>query len=183
MALSVSAAINLAASFILSMSFNPRRTEDPGHPLWSMFLAKVCGELHGRLIIAPQSHLYTSRKDLLSSFISDSADPDGTTPDSDIEEVIPDFVVMLYQAKVHNARFKVLLRVLSMLKLDFLPYNHVQISACFLPIVLELKRPITRHSPDLDHYAQSLWNVWGAAYKQANKFVRGCSRDQFCLVT
>ncbi|KAJ3745029.1 hypothetical protein DFH05DRAFT_1382705, partial [Lentinula detonsa] len=138
--------ILFSLAFILSFRFNRRRTEDSTHPLWSLILYKLCGTNLGRLLPTPQFRLYISPK---------ISDPNKTLSGAALE-VIPDFCILLYSAQpVKPQTF--LAQILQQITTSFLPSPHtVRISSLSIPLLVELKRPISRNCVDLKELMSQL---------------------------
>ncbi|KAJ4498492.1 hypothetical protein C8R41DRAFT_864685 [Lentinula lateritia] len=151
--------IVFALSFLLSVKFNRRRTEDSTHPVWSLILIQLCGSNLGRLQPVPQYRLYFSAVDFTD------LDPNETISGSDVE-VIPDFCILLHRA--------VLVRVvgplrplLANIQSTYLPSRAIKITSTFIPLLVELKRPVSRHCRDIDEFMSGLGTMMNSAQSQA----------------
>ncbi|KAJ3720721.1 hypothetical protein DFJ43DRAFT_1125038 [Lentinula guzmanii] len=149
--------ILFSLAFILSFRFNRRRTEDSTHPLWSLILYKLCGTNLGLLLPTPQFRLYISHQ---------SSDPNETMSGA-VVEVIPDFCVLLYNAQpVQPKAF--LAQILQQITTSSLPSPHtVQISSLSIPLLVKLKRPISRNCIDLKEFMSQLTSAMLNARDQA----------------
>ncbi|KAJ3995869.1 hypothetical protein F5050DRAFT_1534165, partial [Lentinula boryana] len=131
--------ILFSLAFILSFRFNRRRTEDSTHPLWSLIMYKLCGPNLGRLLPTPQFRLYIS---------PESSNPNETLSGA-VLEVIPDFCILLYSAQPVKPK-TVLAQILQQITTSFLPSPHtVRISSLSIPLLVELKRPVSRKCVDI----------------------------------
>ncbi|KAJ3979779.1 hypothetical protein F5890DRAFT_1633061 [Lentinula detonsa] len=155
MSITFQTGILFSLAFILSFRFNRRRTEDSTHPLWSLILYKLCGANLGRLLPTPQFRLYIS---------PESSNPNETLSGA-VLEVIPDFCILLYRA--HPVKPKTLAQILQQITSSFLPSPHtVQISSLSIPLLVELKRPISRNCVDLKEFMSEVTSSMLKARKQ-----------------
>ncbi|KAJ3720711.1 hypothetical protein DFJ43DRAFT_1004899 [Lentinula guzmanii] len=146
MSITFQTGILFSLAFILSFRFNRRRTEDSTHPLWSLILYKLCGPNLGRLLPTPQFRLYIS---------PESSNPNETLSGA-VLEVIPDFCILLYRAQPVKPK-TFLAQILQQITTSFLPSPHtVQISSLSIPLLVELKRPISRNCVDLKEFMSGL---------------------------
>lgn len=128
----------LSLALIASFRYNRRRTEDRLHPLWSLILARLCGNHLGRLLPTPQFRLY------FFSATNSAADPDSTMPGADFE-VIPDFCLLLQRVAFASSYISLtMIQFLAQLSPINLPYHRIRVSTLFIPLILELKRSVTR---------------------------------------
>ncbi|KAJ3995880.1 hypothetical protein F5050DRAFT_1674000, partial [Lentinula boryana] len=148
--------ILFSLAFILSFRFNRRRTEDSTHPLWSLILYKLCGTNIGLLLPTPQFRLYISPQ---------SSDPNETLS-SAVVEVIPDFCILLYSAQPVKPK-TFLAQILQQITTSYLPSPHtVRISSLYIPLLVELKRPISRNCIDLKEVMSRLTSAMLNAREQ-----------------
>ncbi|KAJ3805091.1 hypothetical protein F5876DRAFT_52423 [Lentinula aff. lateritia] len=150
--------IAFAISFILSVKFNRRRTEDSTHPVWSLILIQLCGSNLGCLQPVPQYRLY------FSAINFTDLDPNETISGSDVE-VIPDFCILLHRAVlVQKGVFKSLL---SAIQPTHLPSRAIKITSIFIPLLVELKRPVSRNCNNIDELMSGLGTMMKSAQSQA----------------
>ncbi|KAJ3884858.1 hypothetical protein GG344DRAFT_83422 [Lentinula edodes] len=151
--------IAFALSFILSVKFNRRRTEDSTHPVWSLILIQLCGSNLGRLQPVPQYRLYFSAIDF------NNFDPNQTIPGGDVE-VIPDFCILLHCAVLIQ---KGALRpLLAKIQSTYLPFRAIKITSVFIPLLVELKRPVSRNCRrSIDEFMSGLGTMMKSAQSQA----------------
>ncbi|KAJ3859310.1 hypothetical protein EV359DRAFT_86553 [Lentinula novae-zelandiae] len=150
--------IAFAISFILSVKFNRQRTEDSTHPVWSLILIQLCGSNLGRLQPVPQYRLYFSAIDFTD------LDPNETISGSDVE-VIPDFCILLHRAVLgQKGVFKSLL---SAIQPTHLPSRAIKITSIFIPLLVELKRPVSRNCDNIDELMSGLGTMMKSAQSQA----------------
>ncbi|KAF9060203.1 hypothetical protein BDP27DRAFT_1430356 [Rhodocollybia butyracea] len=143
--------IVFSLALIASIRFNRRRTEDSTHPTWTLIVIRLCGKHLGRLQPTPQYRLYYSAADLAST-----TDPNRTLSGADVE-VIPDFCILLQRAAVVlSAAQQSMSALLSTITSLNLCYHAIHITASFLPLLLELKRPVSRHPVDIEEFMDDL---------------------------
>ncbi|KAF5379634.1 hypothetical protein D9757_009204 [Collybiopsis confluens] len=158
-----------AIAFMLSMRFNPRRTDDTSHALWVLVLHDLCGRHFGRLVPTPQYRIYWSVRDSLHF---QDQDPDVTMPDSEILEVIPDFAILLFRGVLSSTTVrKTFMEVLSKFRPTSYFHNNLRVTACFIPLLVELKRPVSRHCSDIDQFMDGLSKLMGNARMQVQSQV------------
>ncbi|KAJ3873297.1 hypothetical protein F5051DRAFT_477552 [Lentinula edodes] len=150
--------IAFALSFILSVKFNRRRTEDSTHPVWSLILIQLCGSNLGRLQPVPQYRLYFSAIDF------NNFDPNQTIPGGDVE-VIPDFCILLHRAVL--VQKGPLRPLLAEIQSTYLPFRAIRITSTFIPLLVELKRPVSRHCRNIDDFMSGLGTMMKSAQSQA----------------
>ncbi|KAJ3926251.1 MAG: hypothetical protein NXY57DRAFT_1114365 [Lentinula lateritia] len=152
--------ILFALSFILSVRLNRRRTEDSTHPLWSLILIQLCGSDIGRLQPTPQYRLYYSEEDITD------LDPNKTISGCDVE-VIPDFCILLHcAARDQQGTLKSILANTMPIKLP----SHsraIEITSSFVPLLVELKRPVSRNCMHIDQFMSGLGTMMNSAQFQA----------------
>lgn len=154
------AGILFALSFILSVRLNRRRTEDSTHPLWSLLLIQLCGSDIGRLQPTPQYRLYYSEEDITN------LDPNKTISGCDVE-VIPDFCILLHcAARDQQGTLKSILANTMPIRLP----SHsraIEITSSFVPLLVELKRPVSRNCMHIDQFMSGLGTMMNSAQFQA----------------
>ncbi|KAJ3858322.1 hypothetical protein EV359DRAFT_69103 [Lentinula novae-zelandiae] len=147
--------ICLSLAFVASVRFNRRRTEDSTHPTWSLIMVHLCGTQLGRLQPIPQYRLYYAEADLLNL----NQDPDKTLPGCDVE-VIPDYCILLHRAvfmpDVRLGAGRTLRNLLNSVGPLNLPYHSIRISTSFIPVLVELKRPVSRNCVDIQQFMSEL---------------------------
>ncbi|KAF8830900.1 hypothetical protein HHX47_DHR1000232 [Lentinula edodes] len=151
--------IVFALSFLLSVKFNRRRTEDSTHPVWSLILIQLCGSNLGRLQPVPQYRLYFSAVDFTD------LDPNETISGSDVE-VIPDFCILLHRAVLVRVEGP-LRSLLANIQSTYLPSRAIKITSTFIPLLVELKRPVSRNCRDIDEFMSGLGTMMKSAQSQA----------------
>lgn len=149
-----------AVAFMQSMRFNPRRTEDVSHALWNLVLIDLVGSKIGRLVPTPQYRLYTSAQDFMHLL----DDAERTMPDSEISEVIPDFVILKFQGAIKVTQ--IWTRYITSFAKGKWSADGIQVTSCFIPLFLKLKRPVSRHCADIDVFVSELVQKIDAAQKQ-----------------
>ncbi|KAF9058711.1 hypothetical protein BDP27DRAFT_1432397 [Rhodocollybia butyracea] len=143
--------IVFSLALIASIRFNRRRTEDSTHPTWTLIVIRLCGKHLGRLQPTPQYRLYYSAADLASA-----TDPNRTLSGADVE-VIPDLCILLQRATVAlSATQQSMSTLLSTITSLNLRHHAICITASFLPLLLELKRPVSRHPADIEEFMDNL---------------------------
>ncbi|KAJ3906248.1 hypothetical protein F5879DRAFT_798026 [Lentinula edodes] len=147
--------ICLSLAFVASVRFNRRRTEDSTHATWSLIMVQLCGVQLGRLQPIPQYRLYYAEADLLNF----NQDPDKTVPGCDVE-VIPDYCILLHRAvfmpDIRLRTDKTFRNLLSSISPLNLPYHSIRISTSFIPVLVELKRPVSRNCVDIQQFMSEL---------------------------
>ncbi|KAJ3875663.1 hypothetical protein F5051DRAFT_470177 [Lentinula edodes] len=150
--------IVFALSFLLSVKFNRRRTEDSTHPVWSLILIQLCGSNLGRLQPVPQYRLYFSAIDFTEF------NPNETISGSDVE-VIPDFCILLHRAVL--LRKGPLRPLLANIQSTYLPSRAINITSSFIPLLVELKRPVSRNCNNINEFMSGLGTMMKSAQSQA----------------
>ncbi|KAJ7230573.1 hypothetical protein GGX14DRAFT_343812, partial [Mycena pura] len=153
-----------ALAIILSYRYNPRSTEDSIHPLWNLVLIDLCGSHLGRLLPTPQYRLWTSPRDEAS----DAADT--TLPDSEAKDVIPDYLILLYVLK--NKTKTTFRKFRALATRSNLPRSSVDLAYLKIPLLVELKRPMTRGFEDLGSYVVDLHRAFVNAKAQVRQQAR-----------
>ncbi|RXW17322.1 hypothetical protein EST38_g8544 [Candolleomyces aberdarensis] len=162
--------ILFATAYMYSTIFNQRLTEDCCHPLYNLIVFLLCGAGLGQLQPTAQLKLWIMKNPSYSR----TTNPDASiatlhAPKKQILEVIPDFAI-LYQRVIHRYRGKSALTTsfLNSLKFDSLPdWTSVTLDQTYIPLLVELKRPITRHALSIKQYGYALLRYMNLAQTQA----------------
>lgn len=76
-----------------------------------------------------------------------------TTAESNINEVIPDFCVLAQIATLsalgQKSGYKLLRTLLQKISMEWLAHKFIRILRVEIPLLIELKRPVTRHAADI----------------------------------
>ncbi|KAJ2917524.1 hypothetical protein MD484_g2866, partial [Candolleomyces efflorescens] len=146
-----------ATTFMYSTSFNQRLTEDCVHPLWNFGVFLMCGGNLGKLQPTAQFKLWRMKNPARSRY----PDPDASiatlrVTSNAVLEVIPDFAI-LYHRFMHPFGSAIPKNFFSHLTFDYLPHwSSIRLTQTFVPLLAELKRPVTRHANDIKQYGYAL---------------------------
>ncbi|KAG9219879.1 hypothetical protein CCMSSC00406_0009626 [Pleurotus cornucopiae] len=159
-------AVLLPLTFLLSMLFNVRRTEDSSYGLWSALLLQLCGNRLDIFVLCPQYRLYVPRHPN-----NQPADADTsmiTTSDGQARGVIVDHSLILPEIQpVHWGNlFKYLTHLFQSPQPSFSEFDVRTINAT-VPVIVEQKRPPSRHPKDILSYYEQLGKLLRAAADQA----------------
>ncbi|KAF6743152.1 hypothetical protein DFP72DRAFT_828906 [Ephemerocybe angulata] len=143
--------------------FNIRSTEDGTHPLWNAVLIHLCQGNLDRLLPTPQYRIW--------AFKAYSSNHTTSAPPGSVFEVIPDFVIILTILEFRLERLPWLQRYRpgrneetppmerpssmssfldGLRSLVFPMWIAVRVKGVVIPVLTELKKPISRH-PDSPH--------------------------------
>ncbi|KAI5833892.1 hypothetical protein K523DRAFT_412903 [Schizophyllum commune Tattone D] len=140
-----------------SFFFNRRLTEYSSYALWTTVLRHLTHNIDkgwGVVAIAPQAEVYVSKLD--EDFVDDPNMSVATRPDKEAKGVRIDLAILLHRPCRRDnspslAAF-VTLRTASILRqlcaaFDHSLYDALSIHYTFIPLFVELKRPLSRHIP------------------------------------
>ncbi|EAU82214.1 hypothetical protein CC1G_10616 [Coprinopsis cinerea okayama7 len=172
--------LSLLSAYLLYLSFkvNPRATEDVTHPIWNLIMIRLCQGRFDRLLPTMQFRLYISPYD--PNLEDPAPDPNETRPDPKARGVITDCCILAPTIGSRDdplaSPSTFLTRVIS--QLSKMPIFGVAaahlssylregtVSKIMIPLLVELKRPVSRHCSDILAYALALQKTLDDARKQ-----------------
>ncbi|EAU81334.1 hypothetical protein CC1G_07264 [Coprinopsis cinerea okayama7 len=143
-----------------SYSFNPRLTEDVTHAAWNV-VVNLWRNNRPLLFPTPQLYIYKTKQQQL-----EEDDPNAsldTVADSTSQGVVVDYCILMpaitwYQGQAPTDE------ELKAINLDFLSLGYV--SSLCAPLLVELKRPVTRSADNILEYIADLGCKIGSAGQQ-----------------
>ncbi|KAJ2916252.1 hypothetical protein MD484_g4141, partial [Candolleomyces efflorescens] len=162
-------AILLSTAYMYSTSFNQRLTEDCCHPLWNLIVFMLCGGHLDKLQPTAQIKLWRTKKR------SDSQMPDPDTSIATLHsrrkaiiEVVPDFAILYQRIQPPSTPSALQPNFLGTLTFDSLPsWTSLTVGQTFVPLLVELKRPVTRHASNIKQFGYGLLRYMILAQEQA----------------
>ncbi|KAK7029028.1 hypothetical protein VNI00_014738 [Paramarasmius palmivorus] len=163
-----------AINMVYNGLFNTRRLESPCYAIWSVVLAKLIDKDEDILIHCPQYAMYLSKAD---SQLPSGSSPDIsflTAPDSEAIGVIVDHALLLPSTTLKRpGTILEFLKNLSPAQIDS-SFRELSLADLFVPLLVEVKRPVTRHPGSITSFVRGLWELMSAAQLQAEE-------QAFCL--
>lgn len=161
----------LPLSFLLSTIFNIRRLEDSSYALWSALLLQLCDTRLDIFIICPQYALYVSPKakfrpnESFSSTLTEADDQaKGVVVDNCL--IIPEIRLARLPVGTENPSLTEYLASFFITQPSFLEVN-VRTTNATVPIIVEQKRPPSRHPLNIYAYYRQIQNSLEKARSQA----------------
>jgi hypothetical protein len=167
-------AILLATAYMYSTSFNQRLTEDCCHPLWNLIVFLLCGGHLGKLQPTAQLRLWRTKNPSHSKV----PDPNASIATlharrKAIIEVVPDFAILYQRIHPPNSGSGSQPNFLGTFTFDSLPsWTSLVVGQTFVPLLVELKRPVTRHASNIKQFGYGLLRYMILAQGQAIRQAR-----------
>ena len=172
---------------VYSTLYNPRRTEDSSYSRWSVILAELYGGHREIFIPCPQYGLYVSPTERFRP--SDLDDSFMTTADRHARGVYVDLVVLLPRVARSNSLTQSFPVFLHQLSITNLPFRLGRMFTVDVSILVELKRPPTRHPKDILSYLKDVERLLAAASSQCRQqaqclfsSLKYSHQDQVCMI-
>ncbi|KAF9497002.1 hypothetical protein BDN71DRAFT_658434 [Pleurotus eryngii] len=160
-------AVLLPLSFLLSTIFNARRLEDSSYALWSALLLQLCDTKLDVFIICPQYALYVSPKAKFRP--DDSFSSTLTAADNQAKGVVVDNCLIIPEIRLTRPSVGSLTEYLASFfttRPSFLEID-VRTTNATVPIIVEQKRPPSRHPLSIYTYYRQIQNLLEKARSQA----------------
>ncbi|KAF4607532.1 hypothetical protein EYR38_001604 [Pleurotus pulmonarius] len=164
-------AVLLPLSFLLSTIFNIRRLEDSSYALWSALLLQLCDNRLDIFIICPQYALYVSPKAKFrpdDSFSSTLTEADNQAKGVVVDNclIIPEIRLARPPVGTEDPSLTKYLASFFITQPSFLEVN-VRTTNATVPIIVEQKRPPSRHPLNIYTYFRQIQNLLEKAQSQA----------------
>jgi hypothetical protein len=159
----------LLALAALYSNFNLRLTEDCSYSLWNLIVISICGEHLGRLQPTPQLRVWATE----IALGREANDPNSSSSTNhlraeDIVEVIPDFVIIFQKIGSLPPDHTSVESFLQSIRFGQFPcWTSFRLTKTYMPLIVELKRPITRHASTIKQYGFGLMRYMKLAQEQA----------------